>query len=322
MINKDKCVILVAHITDIGHATVLSNCIERLRIHAPSYPILLSVTGNSDLVKEHITKVDHFIFTNINSLNVINSPLSVFYTTSSWTITYNIPAPRFYYGFAQLQKTAIALEGAMALGYSQFLVMNYDAYVMEDGFVDYMFSESQSIFFQFNRYQVRMSSDVFKLDMVGAKAVIALTENHSIYDSLAQQCDGHMLEDVLGLMLNHYNVPCRRFAASSEDMFQITPFKVLINNSYNEGAMAAQINGQLHVLVTNQGHPRFTLNNKLEIGYDGKFTQFDLSTPVSTLHPITEYTGNDVEIIVRTSFDESKVVLKKQVIENTIVTFH
>jgi hypothetical protein len=320
--HEGKCIVIVAHITDSGQSTVLDNCIQRLRKHAPKYPILLSVTGDIHLIKNRLGDVNHFLFTNLNTLNVIESPLSVFYQTSAWSIIYNIPAPRYYYGFAQLQKTAIALEGAMSLGYTQFLVMNYDAYLMEDGFVDYMFSEQQSIFFNFINHQIRMSSDVFKLDMIGARAVISLVEDAELYHSLAAKCDGHMLEDVLGLMVQHYNIPYRKLSANATDMFQINPFKVLINNSYNEGAMAASIDGKLHLLITSQGHPRFTLDNKLEVGYNGNFTTFDLSVPTSILYPITDYTGNDVEIVVRTSFNESVVVLRKNVIENTTVIFH
>jgi hypothetical protein len=102
-------------------------------------------------------------------------------------------------------------------------------------------------------------------------------------------------------------------------MFQLSPFKVLVNNSFNEGAMAAVHNGTVHLLITNQGHPRYTLDGKLDIGYNGNYTSFDVSNPVSILYPIAPYEGKDIEIVVRTSFGEVPVIITKQLLENSVI---
>lgn len=316
----NNCIILVAHITTEDSLQVLNTCIQRMQIHAPNYPIILSASGNFTLLQQ-LQSVDHCIITTINSLESVQTSLHVFYKTSAWQLTYNIPAPRPYYGFAQLQKTTLAIQGARTLGYTQFLVMNYDAYLMEDGFVDYMFSEPSSVFFQFTGHQHRMSSDIFKLNMAGAEAMIHLTEHKTLYEEFTQRAEAGMLEDVLGHMIAHYGIPTRLFTAHNTEFLQLNPFKILINNSYNEGAMAGIVDNVVHVLVTHQGHPRYTLDGKLAIGYNGEFTEFDVSIPCAILHPITEYQGRDVNIIIRTSFGEFPVTLRADVLQNTHITF-
>ena len=319
-----NCILLVAHIENDIHLDALQKCIGGIKENSPSSPIVLTLTGNADVAKDALNSVDHYVITTINTLDYIENPLNVFYTTTAWSLVYTIPAPRRYYGFAQLQKTAIGLQAAMVLGYKNFLVMNYDATIMDKGFVDYMFSEKDSVFFNFNGLGNgnRFSSDIFKLDMDGANKVIALCNNKRLYDELAAKDNGFMLEDVLGEMILHYNIKYRKLIAHTSGIFQLFPFKILINNSYNEGAMSAVANEMLHVLVTDQGHPRYTLDGKLEIGYDGNFTSFDVSSPTSILFPVTKYEGKDVDITVRTSFGESKVRLRKEVIENSILHFN
>lgn len=315
---NEKCIILVTHISNKNHAIILQKCIESLRRYSPEYPILLCSTGDTSLIHDQLSSVDHYIFTSANTLNKLDSSLSVYHATSHWKITYNIPAPRYYYGFAQMQKTAIALQGAMTLGYKHFLVMNYDTLLLESGFVDYMFSEAGSIFFNFPNSPIRMSSDMFKLNVESAKAIMSLGDI-ATYNMFAEKHGGNMLEDVLGEMLLQNQINFRKLDASNSSMFQLHPFRVIVNNSFNEGAMAAVHNNMVHLLVTHQGHPRYTLDGKVEIGYKGNFTTFDVSQPMSALHPITEYTGNDVEITVRTSFGEMPVVITKHLLENSVI---
>lgn len=321
---NDKCILLVAHIDNDVHLDALDKCLNGIKQNAPNYPIILSLTGNIDYVKDRLPMVDHYITTSINTLEYLESPLNVFYSTVEWSIIYTIQPPRRYYGFAQLQKTAIGLQAAITLGYKHFLVMNYDATILDKGFVDYMFSESESVFFNFTigGNGNRFSSDIFKLDLDGAIKLMQMCANKELYDELSRKDSGLMLEDVLGEMVLHYDIKCRKLIAHTSGIFQLYPFKILINNSYNEGAMAAVRDGVLHILITEQGHPRYTLDGKIEIGYEGNFTTFDVSKPTSILFPITKYEGNDVDIIVRTSFGESKVKLRKDVIENSTITIH
>jgi hypothetical protein len=312
---KENCILLIAHVTNKNHAIILQKCIESIREYSPEYPILLCTTGDYSLIQDKLSLVDHHIVTTINTLTKIDSPLFVYHSTSEWRMTRTIPAPRYCYGFAQMQKTALALQAAMTLGYKHFLVMNYDTLILESGFIDYMFSEKSSIFFNFSGFPVRMSADVFKLDMETAKLVMTMADLDT-YNLIATKNDGNILEDTLGEMLNQHKVNYRKFNASSSSMFQISPFKVIVNNSFNEGAMAAVLDNVIYLLVTNR-HPRYTLDGKIEIGYNNNFTTYDVSTSTSILHPITEYTGNDVEIVVRTSFGEIPVVITKDILENS-----
>lgn len=314
----ENCLVLITHIANTAHATILKNCIDSIKQYAPHYPILLCSTGDTSLIEDQILRVDHHICTSVNTLTKLDTPLSVYYLTSNWKLTYYVPLPRYYYGFAQMQKTALALQGGTALGYRNFLVMNYDTLFLESGFVDYMFSEPNSVFFNFPNSDVRMSSDMFKLNMEGVRAVSTLAD-YNTYKTFANNQDGQMLEDVLGEMLNYYKINHTRLPASNNSMFQLSPFKVLVNNSFNEGAMAAVHNGTVHLLITNQGHPRYTLDGKLDIGYNGNYTSFDVSNPVSILYPIAPYEGKDIEIVVRTSFGEVPVIITKQLLENSVI---
>ena len=312
----DKCIILVAHISNSTHATILKNCIDSIKQYSPNYPILLCSTGDVSSIYDQVSRVDHHIFTSINTLDKTDSPLSSFFVTSNWKITYNIPTPRYYYGFAQVQKTALALQGAISLGYKNFLVMNYDTLFLESGFADYMFSESESVFFNFA--EVRMSSDMFKLNMDGARAIIRMSD-YKTYDMFAQKHSGNMLEDVLGEMLSHYNINFRKLPASNNSMFQLSPFKILVNNSYNEGAMAAIHDGMVYLLISSQGHPRYTLDGKIDIWCNRQYTTFDVSAPTALLYPIAPYEGKDIEIVIRTNFGEVPVRITKQLLENSTI---
>jgi hypothetical protein len=317
----ENCLIIIAHVKNVTQATILKNCIESIKKYSTGYPILLCTSGDVDLIKNELSQVNHHIFTSVNTLTKLDDPLLVYYLTSSWKLTYCVPLPRYYYGFAQMQKTALAIQGATSLGYRNFLVINYDTLFLENGFIDYMFSEPKSIFFNFPNSDIRMSTDVFKLDMPAARAISTLAD-YNTYKAFAHNQDAQMLEDVLGHTLNYYKIDYKRLPASNNSMFQLSPFKVLVNNSFNEGAMAAIHNGIVHLLITNQGHPRYTLDGKLEIGYNNNYVSFDVSNPTSLLYPIAPYEGKSIEISIKTSFGEVPVVITKEMLENSKIEWY
>lgn len=320
--NNKNCILLVAHITNTAQLSALTSAIASIRTHAPEYPIFVAGTGDIQLLSTVASSVDHFVITSVNKLHDIHMPIFVWFNGGAWTISHSAPLPRKCYGFAQLQKTAIGLQAAMVDGYENFLVMNYDILLLEDGFIDYMFSESSSIFFNFPEPKVRMSSDVFKLNLADAKQLIAFTGNEPLYNDIASQVDAHMLEDTLGRMIELYRMNVRLLPASSTNTFQIAPFKVLINNVSSVGALAGVVDGTVHLLVSSGGHPAYTTDGKLEIGHNGQFVTYDVSRPMCALVPITQYTGEDVPITVRTSFGEFQFMLYKHAMENTTITFH
>lgn len=316
--ESKNCIVIAAHISDKGKAKTLENCINSIRKYSPKYPIILAVTGDRGLIQDQLELVDHYVFTSINSLKLINEPMTVYYSMPEWTICYHLPLPRYEYGFAELQKKSIGLQSAMVLGYENFLVINYDLLLLESGFIDYMFSHEKSVFFKFDNYAVRTSCDVYKLNIEGANSIINLASNESLVREFASKYGGNMLEDVIGEAILHYKIDHRQLKANNLEIFQLSPFQVLINTSYNEGAMAAVgDDGMLYLLVTNAGHPRFTLDNKLYIKYLGEVTHYDMSMSASLLHPICKYEGDDVDIVVGTSFGEFHVTLRKEVIENS-----
>lgn len=314
----ENCLVLITHIANTAHATILKNCIDSIKKYASHYPILLCSTGDTSLIEEEISRVDHHVLTSVNTLTKLDAPLSVYYHTANWKLTYYVPLPRYYYGFAQMQKTALALQAGTALGYRNFLVMNYDTLFLDSQFIDEMFLNPSSVFFNFPNSDIRMSSDMFKLNMEGVRAMSTLAD-YNTYKTFASYQDGQMLEDVIGEMLKYYKINYTRLSANNNSMFQLSSYKVLVNNSFNEGAMAAVHNGMVHLLITNQGHPRYTLDGKLEVGYNGNYIPFDVSNPVSILYPIAPYEGQDIEISIKTSFGEVPVIITKQLLENSII---
>lgn len=315
--HTKNCIVISAHISDAGKANTLEHCIKSIRAYAPEYAIILACTGNRKLVRDQIKLVDHYVFTSINSLRLIEEPLTIFYSTLEWTIAYFTPLPRYEYGFAELQKKAIGIQSAMTLGYENFLVMNYDTILFDKGFVEYMFSEPESIFFKYPQYPIKTLCDVYKLNIDGARMLISLASNENLVRELASKYSGVMLEDALGEAIVHYQIKYRKFDIVKSELFQLYPFKVLTNTSHNEGALAAVKDGKLYLLVSNTGHPRHTLDGKLSITYEGKTVQYDVSDTISVLHPICEYENKDVDIIVGTSFGDFHITLKKEVVENT-----
>jgi len=315
---NDKCIIIVGHATHKRHIDALKNCIESIRKNSDTYPILLCFSGDAAELSTVAPSVDHYIFTSLNTL-VSCGALEVFFKSSNWKISYNVPENNKGYGFAQVQKTVLALQGALSAGYKNFLVMNYDTLILEKGFIDYIFSEERSVFFKFLGYDVRMQADMFKLDIEDANTFIKLGDFET-YNSIAKNHPGNMLEDILGDMLHSYNIDYRKFDAISSSMFQLHPFKVLVNNSFNF-VMAAVHNNIVHLLVNNQGYPRYTLDGKIEIGYNNKFTTFDVSNNTNVLHPLTEYQGEDIEIVIRTSFGETSAIISKDVLDNSRIEF-
>lgn len=317
--NNKNCIVIAAHINDNGKAKTLENCINSLKKHAPEYPIILACTGDAELAHSQLKLADYYVFTSINSLKKIEEPMTVYYSTPAWTMCYHMQLPRYEYGFAELQKKAIGLQSALSLGFENFLVINYDLLLLEDGFIDYIFSEKKSVFFKFDNYDVRTSCDVYKLDVNGAKAIMQLASNENLVRDLASKHSGNMLEDVIGEAIKYYNIEHRTFRANNLELFQLSPFKVLINTSYNEGAMSAvsKDDGILYLLVTGAGHPRFTLDKKLSITYGDQTTNYEVPEHMAYLHPICKYEGNDVDIKVGTSFGDFYVTLRKEVIENS-----
>lgn len=320
-----RCIILIGHITNTNQVSVLKNAISGIRKHAPLYPILLSVSGNIEMMGEVVDKVDHFIVTSLNKLHVLdreNTSFSVWFRSDNWKIERQFVYPIHYYGYAQLQKTALALQTAMLNGCKNFLVMNYDSLIMDDTFVESMFNEQHSVFFGFENPPIRMNSDVFKLNEEGAKTVIDFTLNEQLYLELSEKADFGMLEDILGLMLNRYRIPYTRYSAYNDRALQIYPFKVLINlMSSGNDCLAAIRDGTVYMLITHMGHPIHAVNGQLEIECEGVVHNIDVSTPRVELLPIAKYKGEDVDIIIRNQFGEFPMTLKTTALENTHITY-
>lgn len=316
---NEKIIVVPAHIEEKRQLLGLQRCISSLRKHT-KYPILLTFSGDINLVADELKTVDEYIYTTTNSLLELNSPLYVFYETAQWKLTYDTPCPRKYHGLAHMQKISLGLEGAIGLGYNQFLIINYDAILMDDGFADYMFSENVSIFFRY-RNTTFTNTDVFKVNKDGATLIKNLAD-YTIYTALSNKIDGEMVENILTHLLNTSSLKVRILESAVGSAFQLPPFKIMVNTVSSGEATAVVIDNKIHLLITSQGSPMHTLDGKLEIGYGGKFTTFDVSSPFSMLFPITDYTNNDVDIVVRTSFGEFPIVVKNSTLKNTTLKWY
>lgn len=318
--NKN-CIIILCHITNKNSINILKRCIDSINSHSSKkHTILLCSSGDISLIQKEVDFVDHYMFTSINTVIKNNTSACVYYAQAQWQLNYVIPAPRYYWGFAHMQKLGFALHGAISLGYENFLVMNYDSIVDDNGFIDYMFNQDKSVFFKFDGSSPEaVSADICKLNLDAAKNFIEISLDEKLFRNIESKRSEVLVEQTIVDIIDHFSMDIIKLRANSSMLYQISPFKVILNASHNGSAMAGIMDNTVYILVTGVGHPRYTLNGKIEIGYNNKFTEFDVSNNTSLLHPVTEYTEEDIEVVVRTSFGEEVVTITNEALKNSSI---
>lgn len=317
--DEKNIIIVPAYIDNPRKLYALQRNLEHIRKYS-NVPIFLSISGDMELIKEQFDKVDHYIYTSVNSLIELTTPLSIFHQTSNWKITYNIPCPRYYHGLAHMQKISIALDAAMALGYDNFLVLNYDAFIMDDRFIDHMFSHKLSVFFRYETTTFT-NTDIFKLNRDGAELIKRLGQVKS-YKYFSHNVDAEMVENAVTNLINTYSLNCTILPAANCTAYQIPNFNVLVNTISSGEATAGLLNNKIMLLVTSQGSPAHTLDGKISIECNGTTTDFDVSEPISLLYPIADYEGKDLDLLVHTSLGTYPITVTKKGLENTVIEWY
>ena len=317
-----KCIIVVGHLSNEKNYNVLKDCVDYLRLYGEKYPIVLAMSGFDELLCKAISLGDQFVFTNYNTImKQENQFIDVYVSTDAWTVTEKLGPTINSYAFAQIQKLDLALRCAIAEGYTEFLVLNYDVYTMDSKFIEYAFSQPQNVFVKLKT--PGLLADAFKLNMVGANMIRELVDHGPVELFNKFPSNGKMLEEVLGEAVNYFlrgkdtillpHDPC-----SPE---QIVGYKVLINNNATSSSTAHAYvdNGTIYVVVTGMGHPKYTLDGVIEIGYNGTFTKYDVGTGLCYLHPLCLFENKDVEFDVKTSFGQFKVPIRTESLNRTVI---
>lgn len=322
---KQPCIIVVGHISTKLQSDIAQLCLTHIKEYAPPYPRLFisscAPSLPSFISQELIHLVDHLFLTTYNPLIDKEDGIdriNTFYSCNLWKVERTIEVPKAYYGYSQLLKIATALEYALQMGYNDFLVVNYDAFLMDSVFFENIFKSVSSVFIQTAAGSI--STDVMRLNITGAEVFKKLSQLE-VYKQYQKKCQTSLLEKIVSAALD--DEKCHKIVWSqSTSVYRIPPYNVTLNNSSTWNfPYAVNSDGTLYVVVDpGQGLPVHTTDSKLEIGYNGKFTEFDISKGQAYLHPVCLYSGGDVEIVVRSNFGELTIPLKEKDINNTTLT--
>ncbi len=316
--NKN-IIIIPAHITNTMQVQTLQRCIEHIRKYC-TYPILVSFSGDTKFFNESIRDADEFVFTSVNTILEIQNGMETYFSTPGWSLIRTILPPRTYHAYAHLQKICLGLEAGLLLNYEQFLVINYDALVMDDTFIDTMFSSNEAIVFKYDNSDFT-NTDVIKFNKHFANMFKRLND-YNVYKNVASSVEAEMFEIIVTKFIIESGCYVKQLKARAGTAYQLDTFKVLINSSSSSEASAVLINGVVHILVTSQGSPAHTLDNTLTIKYKDKVISMNVVDPTSHLLPIAEYESEDMYMTVVTSFGEFPLVVKKDTLEHTRVEFY
>lgn len=320
--NNKNIITISAHISKMVHVQALERCIKSIRQYSDC-PILLSFSGDIALIYNKLHMVDDYIYTTVNKLLSIDTQLYEFFKTDAWRLEYKVPSPRLYHGFANMQKVSLALDTAINLGYEHMLNLNYDVIIMDAGFIDYMFSNSGCVFFKYREDNTFTNTDVFKLDVEGAK-VIKQLGHYETYKKFSNDVPAEMVEHAVTKLLNEHTLDTRILQASNlgNAYFPLQPFNVAVNTVSSSDVYAVLIDGMVHIVVSSNGSPRHTTDGKIEIECNGISNTFDVSSPMSMLFPLVKYENESIEISVTTSMGKFPVTIGKHVLENTSIQFY
>jgi hypothetical protein len=186
---------------------------------------------------------------------------------------------------------------------------------MDAGFINYMFSEENSIVFTYSNTEFT-NMDVLKLNKEFACKVNTLND-YETYKNLSSTITSELFEEVFTKFMRSSGCYIRELEATPGTAYQLKQFKVLINSMSSSDASAVLVNGKINLLVTSQGSPAHTLNNRLEIKHGEASIVVPVDHPTSMLLPVCDYEGKDVHMSVVTSFGEFPLIVRKETLENT-----
>ena len=326
----NPCVIVIGHISSQYSLDIAKICLTNLKKYGAKYPLIFatSVTDMSLITSDVLKLTDHSIVTTHNPLITKEEPhlveINSYHASNNWIVNRRLYVGSGYYGYSQLFKINTALEYAQKLGHDEFLVVNYDAIIMDTTFFDDIFDGINSVFIVSSPDDI--STDVMKLNNNDTN-IFKLLSDKEEYTRIQSECGTHLLEPILKYVIDQQNPSSNSqkfWAINPSRRFRIPTYNIMLSaHSTWNYAYAFVQNNLLNIVVdTGNGIPAPTTEDFIEIGYNDVFTKFDVTHNQTYIHPLGVYEGKDVHIVVRSVFGELAIPILAKDIENTHIQWN